>query len=228
MSFGDSCATGLLDLFEEEISLQNKWRTCAWSASFQSGTPQYWLDKCSSLLPPFYHTVSDKRRWEVPRDEAMLTIPHSLHAIPHLCISVYCCILWHFVQLHATLYVQFQCILRGPNNESTQMVYWCVARQTHHLTVPTVPYFMSRTNLSVHSLTFKSLCAKVCVCVCLLISLVPRPHPTHVRRSLVSQARILGLFEQCNWSTCSCFCYYDKYCSVVSLITHTSGASPRI
>ena len=150
----------------------------------------------------------------------MLTIPHSLHAIPHLCISVYCYFLWDFVQLHDTLYVQFQCILRGPNNESTQMVYWCVARPTHHLTVPTVPYFMSRTNLSVHSLTSKSLCQSVCLCMS--VSLVSRPHPTHVRRrGLVSQARILGLFEQCNWSTCSCFRYYDKYCSVVSLVTHT-------
>ena len=105
------------------------------------------------------------------------------------------------MQLHDTLYVQFQCILRGPNNESTQMVYLCVARQTHHLTVPTVPYFMSRTNLSVHSLTSKSLCA----CLCMSVSLAPRPHPAHVRRrGLVLQARILGLVEVLK--PCDCWC----------------------
>ena len=56
----------------------------------------------------------------------MLTIPQSLHVTPHLCIAVYCCFGGHFVQLHDTLYVEFQCILRGPNNESTQIVCTCV------------------------------------------------------------------------------------------------------
>ena len=125
--------------------------------------PQYWLDKCSSLLFPFYHTVSDKRRWEVPRDEAMLTVPHSLHAIPHLCIpvAVFCDILCNYMT-HCMCSSNASCV---DLYESTQMVYWCVARPTHHLTVPTVPYFMSRTNLSVHSLTSKSLCQSMRLCM---------------------------------------------------------------
>ena len=91
-------------------------------------------------------------------------------------------------------------------------MYLCVARPTHHLTVPTVSYSMSRTNLLVRSLDIQIfMCQNVCLYMS--VSLMPRPHEGVWHYEPES----LGLWKYRSHSSQHCSCSSVPYSEIATI-----------